>query len=69
MQFHCWVFTATENKNLELRQEDSLDLQFLTVVKKVLTFVNEKYIMFSHHPHPIQILKKSHMEHKNNNFL
>lgn len=59
IQFHCWVFTATENKNLELRQEDSLDHQFLTVVKKILTLVNEKYIMFSHHRHPIQILKKS----------
>jgi len=59
MQFHCWVFTATENKNLELWQEDSLDHQFLTVVKKILTLVNEKYIMFSHHPHPIQILKKA----------
>ena len=62
MQFHCWVFTATENKHLELRQEDSLDHQFLTVVKKILTLVNEIYTMFSHHPHPIQILKKA--EHK-----
>ena len=58
MQFHCWVFTATENKNLELRQKDSLDHQFITVVKKIHTLVNEKYIMFSRHPRPIQILKK-----------
>jgi len=59
MQFHCWVFTVTENKSLELRQGGGPDRQFLAVVKKILTLVNEKYIMFSHHPHPILILKKS----------
>jgi hypothetical protein len=63
MQFHCWVFTATEDKNLVLPQEDCLDRQFLVVGKKILTLVKEKYVMFSHHHHPIQILKIKKAEH------
>jgi hypothetical protein len=34
MQFHCWVFTVTENKNVVLQQEDGLVRQLLTCGKE-----------------------------------
>jgi hypothetical protein len=59
MQFHCWVFTVTENKNSVLHQEDGLVRQLLTCGKEMPTLVNGKYVLFSHHPHLILILKNT----------